>query len=143
MLTLLMCVTGGDSWINPYKLLATRGWLLSGLFLFFLLFFFIAAWNIITSRFVEAALKLAAPDTDDLAFEQRMKDVVDAAELKELFLEVDADFSQSISLEEFRLLMRHPKLKSYLQVRGIDIKNAEIFFMMLRSLAGEDSDVGI
>merc|ERR1712061_118190 len=80
---------------------------------------------------------------DDLAFEQHMKDIADAVELENMFREVDSDGSNTISVEEFRQLTKHPKLKAYLQVRGIDIKNTEMFFLMLRALGGEAMDVDI
>merc|ERR1712018_12524 len=108
-----------------------------------LMFFIIAAWNIMTGRFIEVALKLAQPDMEDLAFEQRMRDFHDSTELAKLFHEVDIDQSETISVEEFQCLMRHPKLKSYLNVRGIDVKNAELFFNMLRSIAGDSDEVDI
>merc|ERR1712217_4388 len=72
-----------------------------------------------------------------------MDDILHAEELMSLFGELDEDGSQTVSLDEFRTVSKHPRLKSYLQIRGIDIKNAESFFNMLLAIAGEDSEIDL
>merc|ERR1712217_891957 len=57
--------------------------------------------------------------------------------------ELDTDGSQTLSLDEFRKVSKNPRVKSYLKIRGIDIKNAEAFFKMLCAIAGEDSDIDL
>mmetsp|Transcript_106533 Transcript_106533/g.306333 ORF Transcript_106533/g.306333 Transcript_106533/m.306333 type:complete len:672 (+) Transcript_106533:94-2109(+) len=143
MLTLLMSTTGGVDWQVVYELVRYMDVFLPAVFISYLLFFAIAAWNIITSRFIEKALKLAQPDIETQATEHTMKDMSDATTLTKLFKDLDVDIKQEISLREFRDLMQHPKLRMYLQVRGIDIKDAEVFYAMLRSIVGDVSRVDV
>merc|ERR1711920_1215711 len=75
--------------------------------------------------------------------EQAMKDCQDAEELHSIFLSGedgthDKDAPKMISLEDFYSKMQHEKFRAYLQVRGIDIKNAEVFYNMLRTVSGDD-----
>jgi len=143
MLTLLQATTSGLDWSEAYAMLEDVGGYLPAVFVFYILFFVIAAWNIVTSTFVDKALRFAQPDLEQLTREQLMKDIVDAEELMNLFSEADLDRSESISLEEFIRVAEHPKFRSYLHVRGIDIKDAEVFFQMLLTLGGGQTEVDL
>lgn len=140
VLTLLQSTTSGVDWREVYVLLEKAGGYLPIVYVFYILFFVIAAWNIVTSTFVDKALRLAQPDLETLTRDQLLKDMVDAQELMTLFSDADLDNSETISLEEFIRVAEHSKFRSYLHVRGIDIKNADIFFEMLRTL-GDHRDV--
>merc|ERR1719277_1295391 len=123
IVTLLQSTTSGLDWREVYWLLDHNMSMLPWLFLFYILFFAIAAWNIVTSTFVEKALKLAQPDIETLMMEQNMKDIADSDELMSLFKEADADNSQGINFSEFQSLAEHPKFRAFLHVRGIAINN--------------------
>merc|ERR1711920_1067206 len=43
-----------------------------------------------------------------------------------------------ISLDEFVHAMEDPKFRYFFEVRGLDIKDAEMFFNMLTAVSGED-----
>jgi len=144
MLTLLQSTTNGVDWGQVYVVLAEINGYLVAVYVFYIMFFVIAAWNIVTSIFVDRALTLAKPDLETLTRDQLVKDIADVEELRHLFLEADLDNSFSISLEEFVQLTAQQRFRSYLHVRGIDIKNAEVFFEMLRTLGGnKDVDLGV
>merc|ERR1712137_1049271 len=85
MLTLLKSTTGGMEWGIAYQHLEDIGWMVAAAFLFYVLFFVVAAFNIVTSMFVDKSLKLAQPDIETLALEQNMKDIRDSEELTKLF----------------------------------------------------------
>ena len=51
--------------------------------------------------------------------QQTQKDNTHAEELRKLFTETDEDNTGTMSYDEFQRLMRHPKFRSYLEVRGI------------------------
>jgi len=132
-LSLYKCVTGGMDWGDTYDLIEPVGVFEAGCFIFFIAFFCIAAWNIITSTFIEKAFKLAQPDIDSMVLEKRRKDLQDAAELTEFFKRIDIDGSRGISLEEFTLLVDSSELGLFLEMKGIDIKDAKMFFALLMS----------
>mmetsp|Transcript_81137 Transcript_81137/g.235371 ORF Transcript_81137/g.235371 Transcript_81137/m.235371 type:complete len:563 (+) Transcript_81137:79-1767(+) len=140
MLSLIECTTGGHDWGESRALLSKSKGFVSWAFMAYIGFFALAAWNIVTSIFVEKALKLAQPDLETRALEQNMQDVVDAQELTMIFSEVDADSSGTISLRELKTVMTHPRFRSYLRIRGIDIQDAELFHRMMASVVGDDSE---
>jgi len=140
LMTLFQACTSGVDWKEPYDVLAISGPVLPGSFAMYVAFVYISVWNIITSTFVEKALKLAQPDIDLLVLEQQLQDYEDTQMLAQLFahmLDTDEDGRQQVGLEEFRHLVENSEFRRYLQTRGIDIKNAETFFKMLVELHGE------
>merc|ERR1719454_1368410 len=48
---------------------------------------------------------------------------------------VDLDNSNTISMHEFELFMQNGELRQYFDVRGIDVKDADMFFKMLCAAA--------
>mmetsp|Transcript_24956 Transcript_24956/g.51301 ORF Transcript_24956/g.51301 Transcript_24956/m.51301 type:complete len:704 (-) Transcript_24956:46-2157(-) len=140
VVTLFQSSTSGVDWNEPYQALKNTGQLLPNLYLAYVAFVFISVWNIVTSTFVEKALKLAQPDVDMLILEQQLQDFEDCKMLARLFKSMrptDDDGNERIGMEEFRQLVETFEFRSYLQTRGIDIKNAETFFKMLVELQGE------
>merc|ERR1719245_2901704 len=145
MLSLLTATTGGEDWISLYDAIRPLGLLECLVFLFFILFFIISIWNIVTSMFVEQALLLAQPDIDEIMVQARRKDVSDALELQKLFERADKDKSNTISLNEFSEFLLEPKFEHYLRARGIDIKEAKTFFTMVAAStmeADQSVDIG-
>jgi len=141
VVTLFQSCTSGVDWNEPYKALQETGTFLPVSFLY-IAFVFISVWNIVTSSFVEKALKLAQPDVDMLILEQQLQDFEDCRMLATLFkkmLLTDEQGREHLGLEEFRKLVETDEFRSYLQTRGIDIKNAETFFKMLVELQGEET----
>ena len=140
VITLFQSSTNGVDWNQPYQALLHTGQILPMAFLVYITFVVISVWNIVTSTFVEKALKLAQPDVDMLILEQQLQDFEDCKMLSKLFRNMgprDAEGSGRIGMEEFSRLVETYEFRSYLQTKGIDIKNAETFFKMLVELQGE------
>ncbi|CAE7472954.1 SCN11A [Symbiodinium natans] len=85
ILTLFQSTTSGIDWRDCYLPLEQSSELVAGMFLVFVGLFTISVWNIVTSTFVEKALKLAQPDLESLVMEHHLKDVQDAQALIDLF----------------------------------------------------------
>ena len=141
ILTLAQSTTNGVDWRRVYEVLDGIVSYLHLVFVAFVMFFVIAAWNIVTSVFVDKALKPAQPDLETLTRDQRIKDIADGEELLALFAAADLDSSATISREAFVNLAVDDNFRSYLHVRGIDIKNAEVFFEMMRTLSDQQEEV--
>lgn len=140
LITLFQAITSGVDWHVPYEVLLISGSILPAALVFYVAFVFISVWNIVTSTFVEKALKLAQPDIDLLVVEQQLRDFEDTQMLAQLFadmLQTDEEGEHKVGLKEFQNLLETYQFRSYLQTRGIDIKNAETFFKMLVELQGE------
>jgi len=143
MLLLLQSVTGGLDWFEIYDIILLSGGPRAAVYVFYILFFVVAIWNIITSVFVEKVLKLAQPDMDTLMLEQRRKDEADAKELRELFRKLDVDCSGTISRKEFERCIKNGEVENFLVGRGIDIKDAKTFFTMLSESMDKENEVDI
>ena len=68
-ITLLQATTGGMDWADVYESLLPHGGFVSVLFLAYIIFFVVVAWNIVTSTFIQKALSLAKPDRDALLYD--------------------------------------------------------------------------
>eukprot|EP00929_Paragymnodinium_shiwhaense_P059629 TRINITY_DN29855_c0_g1_i2.p1 TRINITY_DN29855_c0_g1~~TRINITY_DN29855_c0_g1_i2.p1 ORF type:complete len:630 (-),score=101.30 TRINITY_DN29855_c0_g1_i2:127-2016(-) len=145
MVTLFQCVSGGENWSGPYNMIRQTGQLNASVFLFFIFFFLVAVWNIVTSLFIERTMECAKPDLEDLMLQKRRKDQDDAKKLVALCDMIDDDGSRSISRQELEAFMDNEEFRQCFEVRGIDIKDATLFFHTLQAAAGltEDSAVDI
>jgi len=92
--------------------------------------------NIITSIFIDQAMKMAQPDVNDRALEQRKADINTMHELSEIFKAIDVDHSQTISLDELRACLKDARIASFLDMVGLDISDAETFYVLLASQTG-------
>eukprot|EP00929_Paragymnodinium_shiwhaense_P056617 TRINITY_DN28339_c0_g2_i1.p1 TRINITY_DN28339_c0_g2~~TRINITY_DN28339_c0_g2_i1.p1 ORF type:complete len:843 (+),score=154.21 TRINITY_DN28339_c0_g2_i1:224-2530(+) len=136
MLTLLEIACGFGDWRRVYLILAQTGKINAGLFVFFILFFVVAVWNIVTSVFLENTLKMTQPDKEAELLNKHRKDVADAKELMKMCQLADADGSGTVSLEEFEDFMSDETFRQYFEMRGIDIKDTELFFHMIVTSTG-------
>jgi len=146
MLVLIQVTTEGREWGTVFEVLQPLGGYIPWVLVVFIIFFNLAVWNIVTSMFVEKAIKLAKPDIDDACLEQHIEDAQDADELTKIFTALDTDNSGTMSLHELQGLLVHPKFRDYLRVRGIRIEDAELFHRMLLSAcndSGEDVHISL
>jgi hypothetical protein len=131
MISLLMVTTGGTDWIDVWESIAPAGWHASAAFVFYILLFTIAVWNVVTSTFVDKALRLAKASDDTVVTEARLQARQDAKELRATFARMDMDGSGKLDCDEFASCMKKPEFERWLQTRGLDIKETRTFFRML------------
>ena len=86
VLTLFQATTAGIDWSEAFVLLQQAGPFPSICFMTYVIIFTISVWNIVTSTFVEKAMKLAQPDLESMIHEKNIKDAKDAGDLSRLFL---------------------------------------------------------
>jgi len=135
MLSLFKCTSGGDDWGGYFQLLLPTGQAGPAILVAYILFFLIAAWNIITSLFLESAMTLALPDTEEQMLNKRRKEKEDANYLLSLVEAKDADCSGTISLQEFKTLLSDRTVQSFFSLKDLDIKDPELFFSLMQSAA--------
>jgi hypothetical protein len=135
MLSLFKATTGGDDWSRFYDMLRTTGITNTGIFVFFVAFSQVALMNILTGLFVEQAMKLAEPDREALFLEKRKAELRSVQELAVICNDLDVDGNGYISEEEFLAQIQNvgSKLRTYMGALGLDKKDAELFFWMLKS----------
>jgi len=139
ILTLFKTASGGMDWGLVHEpLLQYAGVGTATIYLMYIVFTNIAAWNIITSIFLEKVTSLAQPDLDTQMIQKHRKDMADAEELKKLTKLADVNESGKLSLDEFVDFMDDSKFRSFFELRDLDIKDAEMFFHMLCEVTGSE-----
>jgi len=83
-------------------------------------------------------MKLARPEVDELLFEKQKDDLENAEELDTIFREMDLDHKGSMSWADFQAVIDDPRVASHLEIHGLDINDAFMFFSMLTSISGKD-----
>jgi len=131
MITMYMVCTGGEDWKIFFDLIKEAGAFHAAVFLFYVAFVQIAVLNILTGVFVENALKLAQPDREAMALECRRLEIEEAKALRILGQEIDVIGSGTIKATDFYSKIGNDKLKACLQVLGLNINDAQLFFQML------------
>jgi voltage-gated sodium channel len=144
MVSMFKALTGGDDWGQFYGALEPVGEEYAILYLFFIAFCNFAFMNILTGIFMENAMNLAKPDREAMAFEHHKEEVEHIHNLGELFKEMDRDGKGMLSQREFLDVIRDNEVvQAFFAAQGLDIKDAEMFFKMLKDADHETEDVQI
>jgi len=137
-LTLFMSISGGMDWEVSYKIINLSGTFGSVMYISYILFMWLSVTNIITSIFVDKALKLAKPDVEDRMLEA-CRDNLDAAkDLKKIFRSIDVDGSASLTREEFKQTLENVLVQEFFQMRGLNISHVDMFFQILASASPDE-----
>lgn len=138
MLSLMKATTGGGDWGTIAEPLLEVAPFYYSLFLFFIIFVFLALLNILTGIFVDRAFKAVADDKDGMALEKLYTDRAVVADLCRLYCAMtgeDIDAPVSISSDTFHTFMSSPVMRARLAVLDLEIWDAEQFFKMLCSIS--------
>lgn len=143
MMTYHMSTSGGNDWGQYYEVLSAASRSSAAILVFVAAFTQIALLNIMTGVFVESAMKIAQPDQQLIALEQRMADMQESNTIRELLQEMDIDCSGTISWKEFERIASDARISASLAVLGLDVKDARLMFDMLSEVDGRpDIDLG-
>jgi len=149
-LSLYQTTTGGVDWEEVYNIIQKSGAVNSVIFIFYISFFNFAVLNILTGIFVENAMKLAAPDREELMMDQRRREEKDIDALRKLWATLDQERRKrdsqigklqneeagTLSLQELEEFLYETRTNSYLASLGIDIKDVKMFFKALSAVSG-------
>jgi hypothetical protein len=136
--SLMMVTTGGFDWEIVYFTLVPVGNHAVAGIVFFVFFFQIAVWNVVTSIFVDKALQLAKPDAEKALLQKRKTEFMDRRILRKMMEKYNVGGSGTMSQDEFTRLMSQSDFQSFLQDRGIEIKEAVTFFSMVAAAIGTE-----
>jgi hypothetical protein len=139
MLSLFKVISGGDDWSMFHDAVRELGSFYDLLFIFFVLSYLMAFLNVVTATFCEKAISLAVPTTSELIHNRENKEYNDACELMGLLTKVlNDDGSHVISYDSFEIIMGHPEVEIYFEVRGLKPTSAHRFFKTLCEINGKD-----
>lgn len=140
-MTLLQTATGGVSWIEVEAALAGISPLLVLIFLMYFSFIYFAILNVVTGVFCSSAIESASEDAGMLVVDHMRKTEEYATKLTNLFKQIDADNSDTISILEFEENFGDPEVKALFQTLGIDEDKAWKLFEILDE--NEDGEIHV
>jgi len=139
MLVLFEATTGGMDWGDIYDIVRKTGTMNATFFLIYIIFFLFAFFNIITSIFVDKAMKLAQPDDEALMLERREEEAQTRDSLKELIESLDVDNSGTISVDELKAISKDVRVRHKFEMLGVTVRDASVFIQTLTSLVGSNT----
>jgi len=141
MFVLFKAVTGGMDWEVAADSLKHAGSFWLGMFVFYISFTIFALLNVVTGIFCQSALESAAHD-DDLVRQAMLDDRTRYTKrLKNLVLEVDADHSGTITLEELEQGLRKESVQQWFHALDIPVEDGWTLFQLLAQ--GEGKEVSV
>jgi len=106
------------------------------LYIAYIVIMWLSVTNIISSMFIEKALKIARPDMEEKMLEACEDDLEAIKELKGIFQMIDTDKSGKLSFKEFQTSLTDVRIQSYFELREISLSQASMLFEMLSLQAG-------
>lgn len=143
MYTTYSIISGGTEWCNVHDILLPVGANYARILVLFVSFMLISVWNVVTSIFINGALRCAKPEADRVAIQKYWEDIGDSKNLTAYICEnLDRDGSGTISRDEIESVAGEALFIDNLESRGIGMRDIQMFFEML-SHAGMTSEVPI
>lgn len=141
MITMLMCSTGGQDWKEVFNMIELSGKIEAGFFMFYIVFFTFAFVNIVTSIFVDQAMKLAQPDFESRMLEKRRRDLDAAKDLRDVLMDStdDGQKTGTITKEQLKKVGNDMRFRRSLDYHDLDMREAEQFFDTLVLISHNDS----
>jgi len=142
-LTLCHTISGGD-WMTTYEIIAPTGWVNVLIFLSYFVIVWLSVTNIITCIFIDKAMKLAQPSTEELLFDKHKDNMATAQEMEKLYADiVEGTADGLIGWPDLEVALEDQRIATHMEIMGLEVNDASMFFHMLCSIAGKDRiDVG-
>lgn len=131
ILTLFQSITGGIDWADASVELADHGWFPVLLFILYIGFVLFAVMNILTSFFVEQAIKAAETDLENTINEQRSIRRTVKENLRKLLMAADDSHSGRISWQQVKLMFNEPAAVEYFKTLQLEEHDVQMFFELV------------
>lgn len=130
MLTLFMCITGGDDWgtrMEPFR--AKPIWCL--FFIFYIFFMVCGMLNVVVGTFVETASSVAQRDRENVIQNELSKVQEYTRNIGMFFNDADKDRSGTLDWDEFNEHLKDDRVKAYFSSLDLDVSRLKTFFQLL------------
>lgn len=143
MFSLWMSVTGGMNWFYILLPLSQVSPILSVLFVCYVAITLLGVMNIVTSVFVESAMRSTQHYRDLLMQEKKRQKETCAKHLQEIFHSIDIDGSGMINLKELKTFLSDSslELQEYLAALELDADDARALFKLLDGDGSGEIDI--
>lgn len=131
MLSLFATTTDGMPWDELMPAIHQLSPFYAVLFLTYVSLAYFAILNVVTGVFVETALHVAAMDRDAIIHEEMQSRESYAHSLHDIFLELDRDASDDLTIDEFRMALNDERVLAYFNALQIDFTDIMTLFVLL------------
>merc|ERR1711933_171722 len=98
-------------------------------------FFTVSVWNIITSVFMEKAMRCSQPTIRELVCEHRLQAKIDQDEVRQLITKLESDKMGLISRHEFETICANHDIQEFLAVRDLNMQNVQDYDSFLEMMS--------
>jgi len=131
MYTLFQGIFGGVSWAEFAIPLRQVGIAYELLFVFFIAINALVMLNVVTAVVLDSAMQSAQHDKEMVIEDQLMAEKKYAADLRELFLEADADDTGYLTQQELKTYLEDDRVQAYLKGLDLEVSEALELFHLL------------
>jgi hypothetical protein len=131
MLSLFMCISGGDDWGNKMRPFRSLSSLYVYAFIFYIFFTVFGAVNVVVGAFVETAAAVSRRDHDSVIEQQIMQRQNVADDLRSFFHAADLDGSGLLTRDELTEYLQDHKVKASFSSLDLNVSQAYELFDLL------------
>lgn len=145
MLTLFLVISGGVDWSATLDPLLSIHGVYGAILIFYITTMYFAVLNAITGAFCQAAVHSEMQDKDlqlhDLIESKRTQIVQLATVLDNMFIDLDADNSGEVDVQEFTANLQNESVQQFLELLDLEAEDAWAFFCLLDKDASGSLDL--
>eukprot|EP00403_Amphidinium_massartii_P009900 CAMPEP_0178429312 /NCGR_PEP_ID=MMETSP0689_2-20121128/30735_1 /TAXON_ID=160604 /ORGANISM="Amphidinium massartii, Strain CS-259" /LENGTH=456 /DNA_ID=CAMNT_0020051125 /DNA_START=114 /DNA_END=1484 /DNA_ORIENTATION=+ len=130
MTSLYLALAGGTDWEDIAAPLKASSGLYYGLFLFYIGFSFISVVNVVTSLFVDSALKIS--EQDESAVQTALAERDEVTKLRKYYRDRDEDETGLINWQGFKRSLRCSQMSDFLRCLSMTLVDVKRIFKILQ-----------
>jgi hypothetical protein len=131
MLSLFMCVSGGQDWWELGEVVVRYNTIYAVVFVLYIALMLLGLLNIINGVFVTAAADMSHMDRETATLAETAKREADVRNLRGIFSEFDKENSGQLTWSEFQNNIDNPQVQAYLSALEINVTKARALFKLL------------
>jgi hypothetical protein len=131
MMSLFMCISGGDDWTVMVTPLYDVNFMYVALFVVYIFFMSFGVLNVVVGHFVENAAKASLKDKDALVKNELKQEKEYCLKMQRIFKDADKDGDGELTWTEFEEYLSNGTTAAYFSTAGLDANIAKTLFRLL------------
>jgi hypothetical protein len=131
MLSLFMCISGGDDWSVMVTPLYDVNIMYVALFVVYIFFMAFGVLNVVVGHFVENAAKASQKDRDSVVKNELKQEKEYCLKMQRIFKDADKDGDGELTWTEFEEYLSNGTTAAYFSTAGLDANIAKTLFRLL------------
>jgi Ca2+-binding EF-hand superfamily protein len=141
LLSFFMAMSGGNDWGVYYDTISILGMPYRMAFLLYISFALFAVVNVVTGVFVDSAMQCNHTDREVVVHEELQSKKMYLERMAEIFMEMDADGTGCISMQEFENRLQDERVIAYFSAMKLDVSDARMLFSLLDHDHSEEVEI--